>query len=76
MIKETVVKYGRYGVLPSQWYEEPIRYIIDCMGWDTLDERGERFKDFVRLLSKIRLYLAFRLFLCRVKSEHSTTERI
>lgn len=52
MIKETVVRYGRYGVPPSEWYEEPISYIIDCMGRDALDERGDRFKDYVRLTFK------------------------
>lgn len=45
---ETVVRYARYGVTVNDWHTEPASRLMSVMGWEELDEHGERFAAFAR----------------------------
>lgn len=49
---ETVVRYARYGVGVDNWHAEPASRLMAVMGWEELDERGERFAAFARAALK------------------------
>lgn len=48
----TVIRYARYGVPVDAWHKEPAHILMRTMGWDVLDERGERFAAFARATLK------------------------
>lgn len=51
-MKGTIIRYARYGVGVDGWYAEPASRLMAAMGWEELDERGERFAAFARATLK------------------------
>lgn len=50
MVQLTKIRYARFGVPVDDWREEPAFSLMRSMGWEELDERGERFAAYARAI--------------------------
>lgn len=50
MVQLTKIRYARFGIPVDDWREEPAFILMRSMGWEELDERGERFAAYARAI--------------------------